>query len=127
VAELVVGVVVDVLRHVFVEHLQGFRVCLAARSGGLLCVLDAAELVVLLPQVRLEQLCGRKEPEDRFVAVVQLSGRRLVRKGGRGPAERPEAGADARGEARRKERLAAEARPLRIRRGDRAILAGDHR
>ena len=92
VALLVVGVVVDVLRQVRVELLQRFGVDGISGAQRLLTVLDATELVVLLPQVRLDQLGGREEAEDGGVAGRQ--GRRARRAGQRrrGGAERPKAG-----------------------------------
>jgi hypothetical protein len=69
VADLVLGVVVDVLGHVPVELLEGRRVGRAAAPAGDLAVLDPPELVVLLPQVGLEDLRRCQEPEDRRVTV----------------------------------------------------------
>jgi hypothetical protein len=68
VALLVVGVVVDVLVHVFVDDGERLGVGPIAASAGDLAVLDAAELVVLLPQIGFEQLGGREELEDRSVS-----------------------------------------------------------
>jgi hypothetical protein len=60
VGELVEGVVVDVLRHVGVEVAQRLGEGLVACAVGQLVVLDPAQLVVLLPQIGLEDLCGRQ-------------------------------------------------------------------
>ena len=50
-SQLVFGIVVNVLRHVFVQLLQGFGIgCIAAPAGNFV-VLDASELVVLLPEI----------------------------------------------------------------------------
>ena len=92
VRELVLGVVVDVLRHVFIEHFKRFDVRGAAATAWDLAVLDAAELVVLLPEVGLEDLRGGEEPEDRCVALAQLARRRLLRQRGRRGLEGGETG-----------------------------------
>jgi hypothetical protein len=62
---LVLGVVGDVLRHVAVEVLERCNV------GGVAAV-DPPELVVLLPEVGLDDLGGRREAEDRDVAFGQV-------------------------------------------------------
>jgi hypothetical protein len=54
VALLVVGVVVDVLGHVLVEDRERLGVGSIPASAWNLAVLDAAELVVLLPQIGFE-------------------------------------------------------------------------
>jgi len=62
VADLVVGVVGDVLRHVAVKVLKRSDV-----SG--VAAIDAAELVVLLPEIGLDDLrCGEKL-QDRNIAA----------------------------------------------------------
>ncbi len=61
-AHLVVRVVGDVLRHVAVEVLKRRDV------SGVFAV-DAAELVVLLPEIRLDDLRGREELQDRNIAA----------------------------------------------------------
>src|SRR5215472_8712247 len=71
VGELILGVVVDVLRHVGVQLLQRSGISLAATAARDLVVLDAAELVVLLPEVGLEDLKRREESENRGVALGQ--------------------------------------------------------
>jgi hypothetical protein len=68
VAVLVLGVVVDVLGHVHIQHLQGRLVPGNAGATGVLAVLDAAQLVVLFPQVGFEDFGGRQEPEDGHIA-----------------------------------------------------------
>jgi hypothetical protein len=67
VAELVVGVVVDVLVHVLVQHRDSLGVGRVPGSAGNFTVLDAGELVVLLPQIGLENLGRSQEPENRRV------------------------------------------------------------
>jgi hypothetical protein len=68
VRELVVGVVVDVPVHVLVEHRDGLGVGRVAAAAGDFAVLDAGELVVLLPQIGLEDLGRGQEPENRLVS-----------------------------------------------------------
>jgi hypothetical protein len=68
----VVGVVVDVLIHVLVEHCKRLRIGRIAASTWNFAVLDAAELVVLPPQIGLEELGRSKELEDRDVALREF-------------------------------------------------------
>jgi hypothetical protein len=75
VAELVVGVVVDVLAHVLVQHRDRLGVGGIPASTGDLPVLDPGELVVLLPEIRLEDLCRSQEAENRGVAFREAAGR----------------------------------------------------
>ena len=77
VALLVVGVVVDVLVHVLVDDGERLGVRPIAASAGDLAVLDAAELVVLLPEIGFEQLSGGEELENRSVSRREgLTGQR---------------------------------------------------
>ena len=69
VAELVVGVVVDVLVHVLVQHLDGLGIGVVPAAARHLAVLDARELVVLLPEIGLDDLGGSQESEDRGVSL----------------------------------------------------------
>jgi hypothetical protein len=68
VAELVVGVVVDVLRHVAVEVEDRRGVERIAAAPRHFSVLDATELVVLLPEVALDDLDRGQEPQKRDVS-----------------------------------------------------------
>jgi hypothetical protein len=81
VADLVVGVVRHVLIHVFVEDAERGQVSGTGR-------VDSGQLVVLLPEIRLENLRGRQKPENRDVAfregapgagILAIGGRRLSR------------------------------------------------
>src|SRR5437899_2574811 len=54
VSDFIVGVVVDVDRHVFIEHLNGLGISFISGSTGNFVILDAAEFVVLDPKVGLE-------------------------------------------------------------------------
>ena len=84
VAELVVGVVVDVLVHVPIQHLHGGGIGGVPGAARHLAVLDAGELVVLLPQIRLDDLGGSQELEDRGVSLGEAAamdpGMALLRK-----------------------------------------------
>ena len=97
VAHLVVGVVVDVLVHVPVQHLDRVRVVRIAASAGHFAVLDAGELVVLLPEIGLDDLGRSEEPENRRVAVGQATAcerfRRLEQQASRAEAGRSNRGA----------------------------------
>jgi len=65
VADLILGIVVNILRHVSVEHPQRPHV-VGAPPGcpGDLAVLDSAEFVVLDPEVGLDDLSGGEELEN---------------------------------------------------------------
>ena len=63
-AELIVGVVGNLLRHVTIEVRQRCHV-------GRIAAVDSTELVVLLPQIALDQLYRGEEPQDRDVAPRQ--------------------------------------------------------
>src|SRR4051812_5242304 len=84
VALLVVGVVVDVLVHVLVDDGERLGVGTTSTSARDLTVLDAAELVVLLPEIGFEQLRGGEELENRSVArrerLTSQRGRRVDQK-----------------------------------------------
>jgi hypothetical protein len=79
VGDLVVGVVVDVLIHVLVQHRHGLGVGWAAAAAGDLTVLDAGELVVLLPEIGLDELRCGQELENRGVALGQPTSRTTFR------------------------------------------------
>jgi hypothetical protein len=82
VALLVIGVVVDVLGKILVQHREGPGVRLVPASARALAVLDPAELVVLLPEVGLEELRRSQELQDGDVALGERTfggGRRRMR------------------------------------------------
>src|ERR1700730_18549694 len=71
VAELILGIVVDVLRHVRIEVVQRFGVR-RVPSGGKswnLVVLDSSKLGILLPEIALDLLNRRQKSQDRDIAV----------------------------------------------------------
>ena len=73
VGDLIVGVVVDVLVHVLIEHLKGLGVGWIPGPSWDFAVLDAAEFVVLLPQIGFEDFCCRQKPKN-----VRVSPRETV-------------------------------------------------
>ena len=73
VALLVVGVVVDVLGEILVQHRQGPGVGLVPASARAFAVLDPAELVVLLPQIGLEELRRSQELQNGHVALGEAA------------------------------------------------------
>ena len=74
-ADFIVSVVVYVLRHVLVEHLQGLGVSVVPASAGHLTILNSAQLIVLAPKVGLDDLSGCKPSQDRNVAWRDLAAR----------------------------------------------------
>ena len=68
-ADLILGVVVDVIGHVVIEILELFGVGLVAASARDFVVLDSAELIVLLPEIGLENFGGREKTQDRDIAI----------------------------------------------------------
>ena len=82
VADLVVGVVVDVLVHVLVQHRDRLGIGGVPAAAGDFAVLDAGQLVVLLPEIRLEDLGRSQETENRGIAFREAAAR--TRRGGVG-------------------------------------------
>src|SRR5713101_4365199 len=63
--ELIIGVVVDVLGHVRIQHLNGSRVrWIATSARDLAGVRDASEFIVLHPKVGLEDFRRSRKPEQ---------------------------------------------------------------
>src|SRR5438552_10753901 len=60
-SDLIIGVVMDVLIHVFVHHREGLSIVWIAMAAWDFVILDAAEFVVLNPKVGLEYLQSRWE------------------------------------------------------------------
>ena len=69
VAEFVVRVVVNVLVHILIQHCQRGRVSRISGPTGHLGVLDAAEFIILLPQIGLEDFRGSQESQDGGVTI----------------------------------------------------------
>ncbi len=64
VSEFVVGIVVDILGHVRVQHRKSIGEGWIAASTRLLLVLNSRQFVVLHPEVRLQNLRGCGEPKQ---------------------------------------------------------------
>jgi hypothetical protein len=64
VAELIVSIVVNILIHIPIEHAKGSRVRRVPRPAGNFAVLDASQLIVLLPQIGFEDFRGSQEAEN---------------------------------------------------------------
>ena len=73
--DLIFGVVVDVLVHVLVQHRERLGVGRVPASAGNFAVLDAAELVVLLPQIGFDDFCCRQESENGRVSLRETATR----------------------------------------------------
>ena len=67
-SNLIIGVVMDVVPHFLVKHLQGVRVGFIATAARHFVILDAAEFVVLDPKVGLEYFCSRCKSEKGSVS-----------------------------------------------------------
>ena len=67
---LILGIVVDVLVHVLIENFNSRGVGRAPTSARNFAVLDSSKLVVLLPQIGLEDFGGRQEPENCGVSLL---------------------------------------------------------
>ncbi len=67
-SDLIVGIIVDVLSHVFVQHSQGGGVGWIASASWDFRVLDAAEFVVLDPEIGLEYFRRRCKSEKGSVS-----------------------------------------------------------
>ena len=63
VGELILGIVVDILVHVPIEHFQGSGVGGTPTPAWDFAVLDASQFVVLLPEIGFEGLERSQEPE----------------------------------------------------------------
>jgi hypothetical protein len=66
---------VDVLVHVLVQHSHSVVVGRIAAAAGDFAVLDPGELVVLLPDIGLDDLGGGQEAKNRRVAFRQAAAR----------------------------------------------------
>src|SRR6266478_7774877 len=62
--QLVLGVVVNVLMHVFVKHFECLGVEAAAAASGDFAVLNAGEFVVLLPEIGFEDFSRRQKAQN---------------------------------------------------------------
>src|SRR5258706_3354995 len=71
--KLILGVVVDILRHVHIQNLESGCVECTPTPARHLAILDSSEFVVLYPQICFEGLRGGEEPEDCRVSSCELS------------------------------------------------------
>src|SRR5438034_3600721 len=74
-ADLIVGVVVDVLVHVLVQHRKGSGIGWISGSAGDFGILDSAEFVVLLPQIGFDDFCCRQESKNVRVSHREINTR----------------------------------------------------
>ena len=75
VGNLIVGVIMDVLRHVPIEDLNGGGIGRIPGSSGNFGVLDSAEFVVLLPQVGFDEFRCRQQPKNSLVSRCKTATR----------------------------------------------------
>ena len=73
VGELILGIVVDVLGHVPIQHFKCLDVGGTAAASGDLAVLDTSQFVVLLPEIGFEDFGRRQEPENVYVALGETT------------------------------------------------------
>ena len=67
-SSLILGIIMDVLVHVPIKNFQGFgvdRISCAARN---FTVWDSSQLIVLDPEISLEDFRSRREPEQGGIA-----------------------------------------------------------
>ena len=73
VRELVIRVVVDVLRKIVVDCFKLLRIRFVATSTWNFAVLHSRQLVVLHPEICLQDFCCGSEPEQRGITFCQSS------------------------------------------------------
>jgi hypothetical protein len=61
---LILGIIMDVLVHITIKDFQGLGVDWIPSSSRDFAVLDPSELVVLAPEIGLEDFGRRREPEQ---------------------------------------------------------------
>lgn len=61
---LIVGVVVNILRHIRVEHGESCSVCCVAGATRNFAIWKASQLAVLHPEISLQNLSCRREPKQ---------------------------------------------------------------
>jgi hypothetical protein len=72
VADLVVGVIGNILRHIAIEILQGGNIRWIPGIGIVVMIYDASEFVILLPQIGLNELDRCGEPQERDIALAKV-------------------------------------------------------
>ena len=75
VSDLIVGVVVDVLVHIFIKVLQGLGIGHTSSTTQLrpLLVLNSSEFVVLYPEVAFDGFSRSEESKDCGVSLGELA------------------------------------------------------
>src|SRR5689334_21210650 len=69
VTDLIIGVVVNIYEHVLIEIVQRFGIGRISASAWNLFILDTPKLVVLLPEIRLQNLKCSEEPQNVDIAL----------------------------------------------------------
>ena len=67
-SDLIIGVIVDVDGHVFIQYLNRLGICFIAGPARNFVILDATEFIVLDPKVGLEDFHRRWKPEEGCVS-----------------------------------------------------------
>ncbi len=75
---LIIGVIMDILIHVFIEDLNGGGIGRVPSSPWDFGVLDSAKFVVLLPQIGFDEFCCRQEPKNIRVSPRETATRSAV-------------------------------------------------
>ena len=65
-AQFIVGVIGNVLRHIAIEIAE-------CGDVGRIAALDSSQFVVLLPQISLDEFDCRREPQERGIAFGELA------------------------------------------------------
>jgi hypothetical protein len=73
VGNLIIGVVVDILVHVPIQHLQGGGIGRVPSSPWDFGVLDSAKFVVLLPQIGFDEFCCCQKPKNSLVSSCKTA------------------------------------------------------
>ncbi len=73
VAHLIFGIVMDILRHIAIEYLKSLDIRRAAAAAGDFAILNAAQFVVLLPQISLDDFGCRQEAQDSRVSLCEAA------------------------------------------------------
>ncbi len=72
-AELILGIVVDILGHVSIQHLKFSDVGCTPASPWNFAVLDTSQFVVLLPQIAFDDFDRSQQPENGHVSLRETA------------------------------------------------------